>query len=164
MAERHAVTRRLAGEYRRAGKGREGRDLGHAVLDHGLQPRPRGQAAARRTGAARQAAAEAACPSARRRRADVLFALRRIWATLDGICGKRLVAALPEMVAVMERCLELSVSREVRAVGNRAGRTHRCPVVAGGGDRHRGYSWRRDPAGLPAGRIPLRGQSRPDLR
>ncbi len=43
--------------------------------------------------------------------ADVLFALRRIWATLDGLCGKRLVAALPEMVAVMERCCELSASR-----------------------------------------------------
>ncbi|MHB8760898.1 MAG: integrase catalytic domain-containing protein [Coriobacteriia bacterium] len=46
--------------------------------------------------------------------AGVVFALRRIWATLDGLCGKRLVAALPEMVVVMERCLEFSVSREVR--------------------------------------------------
>ncbi len=47
--------------------------------------------------------------------ADVLFALRKIWATLDGLCGKRLVAALPEMVAVMERRGELMVSSEVRA-------------------------------------------------
>ncbi len=45
----------------------------------------------------------------------MLFALRKIWATLDGLCGKRLVAALPEMVAVMERRGELMVSSEVRA-------------------------------------------------
>ena len=114
MAERHAVTRRLAGEYRRAGKREKGeildtlcsitgysRDHAGRLLRAGPVPRDRP-------------------PRKRRARprvygADVLFALRRIWATLDGICGKRLVAALPEMVAVMERCLELSVSREVRA-------------------------------------------------
>ena len=83
MAEEHAVTRKLAEEYRRAG------------------PAAKRQKRRRRS-------------RPRTYDADVLFALRRIRATLDGICGKRLVAALPEMVAVMERCCELSVSGGVR--------------------------------------------------
>jgi hypothetical protein len=45
---------------------------------------------------------------------DVLFALRKAWATLDGICGKRLAAAMPALVPAMERCGELMVSADVR--------------------------------------------------
>ena len=114
MAEKHAVTRKLAEEYRRATKRRKGeildtlcsitgysRDHAARLLRAGPAPRDRPP----RRGRTRPRVYDA----------DVLFALRRVWATLDGICGKRLVAALPEMVAVMERCCELSVSREVRA-------------------------------------------------
>jgi hypothetical protein len=45
---------------------------------------------------------------------EVLVPLRKIWATLDGIAGKRLAPFLPEMVAVMEREGELDLSPEVR--------------------------------------------------
>ena len=45
---------------------------------------------------------------------EVLVPLRKIWATLDGIAGKRLAPFLPEMVAVMEREGELNLSAEVR--------------------------------------------------
>lgn len=114
MAEKHAVTRKLAQRYRRAGRHEKGeildtlceitgysRDYAARLLRAG--PPPRGER-----------------PRKRRNRprvydADVLFALRRIWATLDGICGKRLHAALPEIVVVMERCGELTVSATVRA-------------------------------------------------
>ncbi|MDZ4168981.1 MAG: transposase family protein [Coriobacteriia bacterium] len=113
MAEKHAVTRKLAEEYRRAAKRRRGEILDtlcsitgynrdHAARLLRAGPPPRKPPKRRRT-------------RPRVYDADVLFALRRIWATLDGICGKRLHAALPEMVEVMERCGELSISSEVRA-------------------------------------------------
>jgi len=114
MAEKHAVTRKLAEEYRRASKRRKGevldtlcsitgynRDHAARLLRAGPVPRDKKPPRRKRI-------------RPRVYDADVLFALRRIWATLDGLCGKRLAAALPEMVAVMERCCELSVSREVR--------------------------------------------------
>jgi hypothetical protein len=113
MAEKHAVTRKLAEEYRRAAKRRKGEILDTLCSITGYS---RDHAARLLRGRP----APRARPRSKRVRprvydADVLFALRRIWATLDGICGKRLVAALPELVAVMERCDELSISAEVRA-------------------------------------------------
>ena len=112
MAEKHAVTRKLADEYLRATKGERGAVLDtlcsitgysrdHAARLLRAGPVPRKQPTRKRT-------------RPRSYDADVLFALRRIWATLDGICGKRLQAALPEMVQVMERCMELTVSARVR--------------------------------------------------
>lgn len=115
MAEKHAVTRRLAEGYRRAGKKEKG-----AILDMLCEV----------TGYNRDHAARllrAGPPPDRPKKtrknrsrprvydADVLFALRKVWATLDELCGKRLAAAMPHMVAAMERCGELMVSAEVRA-------------------------------------------------
>jgi hypothetical protein len=113
MAEKHAVTMRLATRYRRAGRREKGEILdtlceitgysrGHAARLLRAGPAPRTQQRRRRS-------------RPRTYDADVMFALRRIWATLDGICGKRLHAALPEIVPVMERCGELTVSAAVRA-------------------------------------------------
>ena len=113
MAEKHAVTRKLAEGYRRATKKEKGE-----ILDTLCSI-----TAYSRDHAARLLRAGPAPRTARQKKrrtrprvydAEVVFALRRIWATLVGLCGKRLVAVLPEMVVVMERCLELSVSREVR--------------------------------------------------
>ena len=113
MVEKHAVTRRLAEDYRRATKREKGEILDTLCSITGYS----------RDHAGRLLRAGPAPRKPRRKKrtrprvydADVLFALRRIWATLDGICGKRLHATLPEMVAVMERCMELSVSRQVRS-------------------------------------------------
>jgi len=91
MAEKHTVTWKLAEGYRRAGKGEKGEILetlcpitgyshNHATRLLRAGPASRKPLRKKRT---------------RPRTADVLFALRRIWATLDGLCGKRLVAALP---------------------------------------------------------------------
>lgn len=38
---------------------------------------------------------------ARRYDAPVVQQLKRIWVIMDGICGKRLVAVLPELIAVL---------------------------------------------------------------
>ncbi len=46
---------------------------------------------------------------------DVLVALKKIWATLDGPCGKRLAPFLPMIVEAMERAGELELDPEVRS-------------------------------------------------
>jgi len=48
------------------------------------------------------------------REEEVLVPLRKIWAVLDGSCGKRLAPFLSEIVRVMERCGELDLTPEVR--------------------------------------------------
>lgn len=47
-------------------------------------------------------------------REDVFVPLRKIWAILDGICGKRLVAVLPEIVPRLESFGEIKLSDEAR--------------------------------------------------
>lgn len=113
MGEKHAVSRQLADRYRRSGKKGKGEMLGmvcsvtgysrdHAgrLLRAGPPPKTRRHRTRRRP---------------RTYDADVLFALRKAWATLDGICGKRLAAAMPALVPAMERFGELMVSADVRA-------------------------------------------------
>ncbi len=112
MTEKHAVTRRLAEEYGRAGKGRKGeildtlcsitgysRDHAARLLRAGPPPRVRRERRRRRP---------------RVYGAEVLFALRKVWATLDGICGKRLAAAMRPTLAAMERHGELMLTPSVR--------------------------------------------------
>jgi hypothetical protein len=111
MAHKHAVSRQLAEEYRRARKKRKGEILATVCEVTGYS----------RDHAARLMRAGPAprVPVRKRRRArtydaDVLFALKRVWATLDGICGKRLAAVMSSTVAAMERHGELMLSAEVR--------------------------------------------------
>ncbi len=113
MAEKHAVTRKLADRYRRASKKEKGEVLDtlceitgynrdHAARLLRAGPPPRKKKKKRRV---RPHVYDA----------DVLFALRKVWATLDGLCGKRLVAVMEETIAAMERHGELMVSGEVRS-------------------------------------------------
>lgn len=112
MRQRQAVTRRLAQDYQKAGKKRKGQLLDHLVyltgyrrsyaarvLRQALQPRPRR-------------------PGKRRKSAiydhEVLRALGQIWVICDGICGKRLAPFLPEIIPVLERFGELSLTAQVR--------------------------------------------------
>ena len=46
---------------------------------------------------------------------EVLKALKKIWMILDCICGKRLQAALPEVVPVLKSHLEIQMSPETQA-------------------------------------------------
>ncbi|MEQ9364190.1 MAG: transposase family protein [Leptospirales bacterium] len=45
---------------------------------------------------------------------DVRLALEKIWAVLDYVCGKRLVAVLPEVLEKLIKLDEISVSRDTR--------------------------------------------------
>ena len=51
---------------------------------------------------------------ARKYDAEVGEALKQIWQILDYLCGKRLVAILPEVVPLLEKCGELKLSRQTR--------------------------------------------------
>ncbi len=112
MTERHAVTRKLGERYRRASRSEKGEILDTLCEITGYC----------RDHAARllRAGPKAKPPRVRRRSrprvydAEVLFALRRIWATLDGLCGKRLVAVMSPTLRAMERFGEISVSNDVR--------------------------------------------------
>jgi len=113
MKEKHAVTRKLSERYRRARKTEKGalidmccevtgysRDHAARLLRAGPPPkRPTRRRRARR----------------RTYDADVLFALRRVWATLDGACGKRVAAVMEQTVSAMERHGELMIAAETRA-------------------------------------------------
>lgn len=111
MAEKHAVSKQLTKRYRRASKKEKGEILDTLCSLTGYS----------RDHAARLLRAGPPPKRPKRRRArsrtydtDVLFALRKVWATLDGICGKRLAAAIPHVVPAMEHYGELMVSSEVR--------------------------------------------------
>jgi hypothetical protein len=117
MKERKAVTAVLRARYGRARKKEKGRLLDEFVALTGYHRwyavgllRGDGSPPDGRGG-------RAAGPPRRRARiydATVLAALRRVWAIMDCICGKRLVAVLPEIVAVLERHGELQLPAPTR--------------------------------------------------
>jgi hypothetical protein len=114
MAERKAVTRETAERYDRAAKREKGRILDELCALTGWS---RGHARRALKAAAGRPWASPEAPRRGRGRTygeEVLVPLRRIWAVLDGPCGKRLAPFLPEIVRVMERCGELDLTPEVR--------------------------------------------------
>lgn len=123
MNERRAVIRVQAGRYRKAGKKEKGRILDevvkltgyhrwYAVRLLGLQGREV------RVGARGRLKGELKVRSRRRRQRTyteaVLEKLRTIWVILDGICGKRLVAVLPEVIPILERHGEIYLDAQTR--------------------------------------------------
>lgn len=112
MAEKRAVTRQVSERYRKARKKEKGVILEQFCLITGYN---RAYAARILKGGPPPRRAVHKRRRPRTYDADVLFALRKIWATLDGICGKRLHAALPQTLEAMEHFGELMISSEVRA-------------------------------------------------
>jgi len=110
MRQRQAVTRRLAQEYQRSSKKRKGQLLDTLVQLTGYQ----------RSYAAR-VLRQRSQPSRPRTRhkpptydGEVFRALGQIWVICACLCGKRLTPYLPEIIPVLERCGELSLTAEVR--------------------------------------------------
>src|SRR5438093_8664599 len=110
MKERKAVTAVLLARYRRATKKQRGQLLDEFVALTGYHRwyavgllRGRSGRAPGPSGRQRSAA-----PRQRRRVYDapVVVALKRVWIIMDCICGKRLAAVLPEIIAVLERHAE----------------------------------------------------------
>ena len=115
MSEREAVVRQMAARYQRAGKKDKGRLLDELVALTGYNRR---YAVGLLNGAVTKAtmAPRRRAPRLRKRLYDapVLEALRRIWAIMDGICGKRLAAVLPQTIAALERAGELRLDARTR--------------------------------------------------
>ena len=114
MRERQAITREMARRYVRTGKHERGLMLDELCALTGYN----------RSYAARllRARARAELPRRKRRRgrrpaygAELVAPLAKVWATLGGICGKRLVAAMARTVSALERHGELELSDEARA-------------------------------------------------
>jgi len=113
MRERQAITKEMARRYKRASKRERGLMLDELCALAGYN----------RCYAARRLRAKArgARPRRKRRRGrapiygpDLLKPLAKVWATLGGICGKRLAAAMARTVAALERHGELALSNEQR--------------------------------------------------
>ena len=114
MRERQAITREMARRYVRAGKRQRGLMLDELCALTGYN---RSYAARRLRERAR---AEPPRRQHRRGRAsaygpELLTPLAKVWATLGGICGKRLAAAMARTVAALERHGELELADEARA-------------------------------------------------
>jgi hypothetical protein len=117
MKERKAVTAVMMARYRRASKKQKGRLLDELVALTGYHRwyavgllRGQGPSAGGRCRPAQWR------PRQRRRLydAEVLAALHRVWVIMDCICGKRLAAVLPELIAVLERHGELQLAAATR--------------------------------------------------
>src|SRR5450756_355416 len=114
MRERQAITKEMARRYKRASKRERGLMLDELCALAGYN----------RSYAARllreRARGEPPRSGRRRGRApiygpDLLGPLCKVWATLGGICGKRLAAAMARTVSALERHGELELTDEARA-------------------------------------------------
>ena len=114
MRERQAISKEMARRYRRAGKRERGLMLDELCALAGDN----------RSYAARllREKVRGAPPRRKRRRGrdpiygpELLAPLAKVWATLGGICGKRLAAVMGRTVAALERHGELALTDEARA-------------------------------------------------
>ena len=110
MAERQAITKEMARRYARAEKKQRGAMLDELCALTGYN----------RSYAARRLRARAHGPAPPKRgrerprtyTAELLPALRKLWATLDRCCGKRLAAVMEATIAALERHGEISLTPE----------------------------------------------------
>jgi hypothetical protein len=113
MAERRAVSKQMAKRYSRAPKKEKGRLLDELCALTGWSRRQ-----ARRS--LHQAVHGVAPPVRRSLRRLAIYgddpqdALVKVWATLGGICGKRLAPFMSEIVEVLVRCGELTLTEAQR--------------------------------------------------
>jgi len=123
IAMRKELTKNIAAKYRRAGKKERGQILDGFVESTGYNRsyagwllRGHGRRVQVRPGLLVEGDAHCRVKRERARRygPEVVAALKEVWEILDCIAGKRLAAALPEVVARLVACGELRISEEVQ--------------------------------------------------
>ena len=121
MAERKAVTAAIRSRYQRASKKEKGQILAEFIEligYHRVYARSVLGTGERKLVREQPTAAESKAATEKSRKVydqQVLLILRQIWMILDYICGKRLVAIMPEVIRRLEYFGELKVEPEVRA-------------------------------------------------
>ena len=112
MAERRAITKEMATRYARATKKQRGLMLDELCALTGYN---RSYAARRLRSRARGPAPPVRKRERPRTYTSVLLpALRKVWATLDRCCGKRLAAVMTPTIEALERHGEISLTSEQR--------------------------------------------------
>src|SRR5215813_13502579 len=118
MAERKAVTAAIRSRYQRASKKEKGKILAEFIELTGYH-RVYARSVLRTVGQKivrdQPSRAESKSATEKSRKVydqQVLVALRRIWMILDCICGKRLVAILPEVIRRLEYFGEFKIEPE----------------------------------------------------
>jgi len=122
MVERRTVTKEYAARYRRASKGEKGRMLAEFVESTGYNRvyaawllRGHGTQVQVKPGVLVEGAARRSRrPRQREYGPEVTKVLTQVWETMDYICGKRLAAVLPEVVARLVDLGELEAGPDVR--------------------------------------------------
>jgi hypothetical protein len=112
MAVRKAVTKDALKRYERASKSTKGRILDELCAVNGWH-RDHARKALRL--ARRPAPARRPRVASRVYGPELIEPLKVVWATLDGPCGKRLVAVMAETIEALERFGEIDLAPEVRA-------------------------------------------------
>ena len=121
MAERKAVTAAIRSRYQRASKKEKGKILAEFIEltgYHRVYARSVLRTVERKIVREEPTPAESKSTTEKSRKVydqQVLIILRQIWMILDYICGKRLVAIMPEVIRRLEYFGELKVEPAVRA-------------------------------------------------
>lgn len=126
-----------------------------ALRTHALQPQLRGQAPA--SPGPRPAPPKRKRVRERTNTSELLPALRKVWATLDRVCGKRLATVMEPTIEALERHSEISITCEQRELLTRASAAtlYRLPAPERRRLRLRGRSLTK-PGTLLKSQIPVR--------
>ena len=123
MQERKAVTKKVSERYRRARKNEKSRILDEFVETTGYHRvyaarvlRGHGKRVEVQPGVVVEGSVRAKNKRVREAEygPEVLAPLKKVWKLMDYVCGKRLAAALPEVVPRLVNCGELKVRRAVQ--------------------------------------------------
>ena len=154
MNERRTLTKVFADRYLKASKSEKSRILDEYVLLTGFN-RSYASRALRNFKAVR--------PIRKKRPGRVVYddevrlVLERIWTVLDYVCGKRLVAVLPEVLERLDRLGEIKVSRDVRAKLLRMSAATADRLLSGARERlGRRRQYAKNPAHYLFSQIPIK--------